>query len=62
MTEEEFAKLSEGDLVRHVNSSEAYTVMGNYMRFGVVLVRTALAHNPREWDLVAQARYTMQDE
>ena len=62
MTGDEWKSLSEGDLIRHKMASEAYTVMGNYHRYGVLLARNTLAHNPREWDLVATARYTMNED
>jgi hypothetical protein len=62
MNQTEWDNLSEGDLIRHKMASEAYTVMGNYKRGGVVLSRSTLASNPREWDLVASARYTMNED
>lgn len=62
MRREEWEKLSEGDIIRHKESSSGFTVGANYQRFGVLLVRTLLAHAPDEWDLVATARYTMNGE
>jgi hypothetical protein len=62
MTPEEWDGLSDGDLVRHVNSGVAFTVGGNYGELGVVVTRSQLIHNCNEWDLVGQARYELTSE
>jgi hypothetical protein len=62
MIQRQWDKLSEGDLIRHTTSSRIYTVMANHQRGGVVLADVALASNPCEWDLVAEAYYQTADQ
>ena len=54
MTNEEFAALKEGDIVRGKSSGMAYVVTGNYGSH-VVAVRTVDMTNPDEFDLVQKA-------
>ena len=51
MTEEQFAALKPGDLVRHKSSARALIVHANFGR-RVTAVRIADLTNPSEWDQV----------
>lgn len=51
MTEEQFAALQPGDLVRHKSSGSALIVHANFGR-RVTAVRVADLTNPAEWDQV----------
>ena len=56
MTKEDFASLSEGDIVRHKTSAEALIVHANYGG-RVTAVRIADLTNPSEWDLIFRASH-----
>jgi hypothetical protein len=58
MNRREFDNLSEGDIIRHVNDGQGWLVHANYRSGGVLIVRSLVAHNPDEWNLVGKARYT----
>lgn len=58
MNQYEFDNLSAGDIIRHVDGSSGYIVHGNYLRGGVLIARSLVAHNPAEWHLVGKAQYT----
>jgi len=54
MTEEQFRKLRDGDIVRHKSEgSLPYIVTGNYGG-RVTAVRSQDMTNPIEWDLIEQ--------
>jgi hypothetical protein len=57
MTEEEFDRLIEGDIIRGKHTGQAYIVV-NTMHFGkkkvYIVNRTVTAMNPDEWDVVQQ--------
>jgi len=58
MTDEEFDGLQAGDIIRHRNASQGYIVHSNYKSGGVLIVRSQLASNPPEWDLILKADYS----
>lgn len=55
MNRNEFDNLDTGDVIRNWNG-EGWVVTANYGTLGVVVVRTRLIHNPREWRLVEKAQ------
>lgn len=57
MEKEVFEKLDAGDIVRHKEGYEGYIVHGNYLRGGLIVVRSLLIHNPDEWDLLYKANH-----
>ena len=56
MNQDEWRDLDDGDVVRRVGQPYSYMVMGNYHEGGVILVRTILATNRREWELAAKVK------
>lgn len=58
MNQDEFDNLSEGDIIRHVHDGQGWLVHGNYLHGVVLIVRSLVAHNPAEWNLVGKAQYT----
>lgn len=56
MTEEEFAELREGDMVRHKLGGNAFIVSDSHGPKEKTIVRTETIFNPREWLLVLKAR------
>lgn len=55
MTEQEFADLKPGDVVRHANGSDGYIVHANYGNRNIIAILAIHLGNPHEWLLISKA-------
>jgi hypothetical protein len=61
MTEEQFKKLTTGDIVRLESNHTPYVVTANHGE-SITAVKTMNMTNPHEWVLVLKANYSKPDK